>query len=102
MLEAALDEHPGLPVLLKVHPDAIAGRKHAHFAELPAGAASRITLLASNAHPPTLFEAAQAVYVVTSQMGFEALMWDRPVRCFGMPFYAGWGLTRDESGRAAA
>ena len=23
-------------------------------------------------------------------------MWGRPVRTFGMPFYAGWGLTRDE------
>ncbi len=96
MLEAALDEHPGLPVLLKVHPDAIAGRKQAHFGALGAGAASRVTLLASNAHPPALIEAAQAVYVVTSQMGFEALIWGRSVRCFGMPFYAGWGLTQDE------
>jgi capsular polysaccharide export protein len=28
-------------------------------------------------------------------MGFEALLWGRPVHCFGMPFYAGWGLTHD-------
>ena len=28
-------------------------------------------------------------------MGFEALLWGKPVRCFGMPFYAGWGLTGD-------
>jgi capsular polysaccharide export protein len=35
------------------------------------------------------------VYVVTSQLGFEALLWGRPVHCFGMPFYAGWGLTQD-------
>ena len=28
-------------------------------------------------------------------MGFEALLWGRPVHCFGMPFYAGWGLTQD-------
>ena len=83
-----------MPVL-KVHPDAIAGSKQAHFGVLGACAASRVTLLASNAHPPALFEAAQSVYVVTSQMGFEALTADRPVRCFGMPFYAG-GLTQDE------
>ncbi|MGA0610320.1 capsular polysaccharide biosynthesis protein [Caldimonas sp. KR1-144] len=95
MLEAALDEHPGVPVVLKVHPDVIAGRKRAHFAALPAGAASRVTLLSSDAHPPSLLEAADAVYVVTSQMGFEALMWGKPVRTFGMPFYAGWGLTQD-------
>lgn len=95
MLEAALDEHPGLPVVLKVHPDVVEGRKRAHFGALTSGQASRVTLLASNAHPPALLEAAAAVYVVTSQMGFEALVWGRPVRCFGMPFYAGWGLTAD-------
>lgn len=96
MLEAALDEHPGLPVVLKVHPDVIAGRKRAHFDALTAGQAARVRLLASNAHPCSLLEATQAVYTVTSQMGFEALLWGRPVRCFGMPFYAGWGLTADE------
>ena len=96
MLEAALDEHPHLPIILKVHPDVVAGRKHAHFGALTPGQAARVTLLAENAHPPGLLERAAAVYVVTSQMGFEALLWDRPVRCFGMPFYAGWGLTQDE------
>lgn len=96
MLEAALDEHPTLPVVLKVHPDVVEGRKRAHFGALTPGQASRVTLLASNAHPPALLEAAEAVYVVTSQMGFEALMWGKPVRCFGMPFYGGWGLTHDE------
>jgi capsular polysaccharide export protein len=96
MLEAALDENPQLPVVLKVHPDVIAGRKRAHFEAMTAGVASRVTLLASNVHPPALIEAAQSVYVVTSQMGFEALLWGRPVRTFGMPFYAGWGLTGDE------
>ncbi len=96
MLEAALDEHPRLPVVLKVHPDVVAGRKRAHFGTLTPAQASRVTLLAANVHAPALLEAAAAVYVVTSQMGFEALMWGRPVRCFGMPFYAGWGLTQDE------
>ena len=96
MVEAALDEHPYLPVVLKVHPDVLAGRKRAHFDALSAGQSSRGMLLASNVHPPSLLEAAAAVYVVTSQMGFEALIWGKPVRTFGMPFYAGWGLTRDD------
>ena len=95
MLEAALDEHPRLPVLLKVHPDVVAGRKRGHFEDLGA-AASRVHVLATDAHPPSLLESAQAVYTVTSQMGFEALLWGRPVRSFGMPFYAGWGLTGDD------
>ena len=96
MLEAALDEHPRARIVLKVHPDVIAGRKRGHFEALTAGQASRVLLQATDAHPPGLFEAADAVYCVTSQMGFEALLWGKPVRCFGMPFYAGWGLTGDE------
>src|SRR5690606_26358802 len=96
MLEAALDEHPGLPVLLKVHPDVIAGRKKGHFEALTPGQAARVTLVATDAHPPGLIEPAAAVYTVTSQMGFEGLLWGKPVRCFGMGFYAGWGLTADE------
>jgi capsular polysaccharide export protein len=96
MLAAALDEHPAARVVLKVHPDVLAGRKRGHFPALPPGAAGRVTLLASPAHPCGLLERAAAVYTVTSQMGFEALLWGRPVRCFGMPFYAGWGLTGDE------
>jgi capsular polysaccharide export protein len=95
MLEAALDEHPGLPVVLKVHPDVLAGRKRGHFGRLTPGQAARVTLLAADMHPPALIEAAAAVYTVSSQLGFEALLHGRPVRCFGLPFYAGWGLTAD-------
>jgi capsular polysaccharide export protein len=35
------------------------------------------------------------VYVVTSTMGFEALLAGKPVVCFGVPWYAGWGVTDD-------
>lgn len=97
MLAAALDEHPHAPVWLKVHPDVVAGRKQGHFdlSGLSPAVASRVTLIADDVHPPALLEVCRAVYVVSSQMGFEALLWSRPVRCFGMPFYAGWGLTQD-------
>lgn len=47
-------------------------------------------------HPHGLIKACEAVFTVSSQMGFEALLYDKPVHCFGMPFYAGWGLTKDQ------
>ncbi|NDY91945.1 capsular polysaccharide biosynthesis protein [Ideonella livida] len=96
MLEAALDEHPGQRVLLKVHPDVLAGRKSGHFDPQRLRWPDRVHLLARPCHPPSLLQKVAAVYVVTSQMGFEALLWGRPVRCFGMPFYAGRGLTADD------
>jgi capsular polysaccharide export protein len=35
------------------------------------------------------------VHVNTSLAGFEALMRGTPVSTYGVPFYSGWGLTRD-------
>ena len=42
-----------------------------------------------------LLDHVDAVHVLTSLTGFEALMRGREVVCHGTPFYAGWGLTRD-------
>jgi len=96
MLEAALDEQPGRPIVLKVHPDVVAGAKRGYFGHLSPGAAARVTVWADASHPAALLERAAAVYAVSSQLGFEALLWGKLVRCFGMPFYAGWGLSGDE------
>ena len=46
-------------------------------------------------NPYCLFDIVYEVWVCTSGMGFEALMAGKKVRCYGMPFYAGWGLTED-------
>ncbi len=52
-------------------------------------------MLAEDVNPWALFDQVDRVYVVTSQLGFEALMAGLQVSCFGLPFYAGWGLTDD-------
>ena len=95
MLKAALDENPGCNVLVKSHPDAVTGRKRGYFDPNELASHSRITLLPGDCRPARLLEKAETVYTVTSQLGFEALIWGKRVRCFGMPFYAGWGLTED-------
>lgn len=95
MLEAALAEYPQSTVLLKVHPDVLAGHKQGHFDLARLSGRPRIRLLAEDIHPADLLPRLRAVYVMTSQLGFDALMWNVPVHTWGMPFYAGWGLTRD-------
>lgn len=95
MLQAALAEHPQCRVLLKVHPDVVAGRKKGHFDLAALRKDPRVEILARDIHPADLLPAMRAVYVMTSQLGFDALLWNVPVHTFGMPFYAGWGLTRD-------
>jgi capsular polysaccharide export protein len=96
MLQAALEENPGCTVLVKIHPDVFAGRKSGHFNLADLSRMERVCLLGEDVHPVGLIEHAEAVYAVSSQLGFEGLLWGKPVRTFGMPFYAGWGLTQDE------
>lgn len=96
MLQAALAEYPNHTIILKTHPDVVTREKKGHFDLASLARNDRIQIISDPVHPCQLIEHADAVYTVTSQMGFEALIWGKPVRCFGMPFYAGWGLTEDE------
>ncbi|MEO1638509.1 MAG: capsular polysaccharide biosynthesis protein [Pseudomonadota bacterium] len=96
MLSAALAEYPGHEVILKMHPDAAASPNKGHFDLTALAKEPRVRVITEPVHPVRLLESAAAVYTVTSQLGFEALVWGKPVRCFGMPFYAGWGVTEDD------
>lgn len=97
MLDAALAENPDAEVWLKIHPDVLSGKKQGYFnaGQLNCHPEGRLRFLADDMSPLTLLEQVDKVYVVTSQMGFEALMLRKPVVCFGLPWYAGWGLTQD-------
>jgi capsular polysaccharide export protein len=96
ILRAALTEYPNHKIIIKTHPDIVTRGKKGHFDIGALASNDRVQLVCDPSHPCKLIEHADAVYTVTSQMGFEALIWGKPVRCFGMPFYAGWGLTEDE------
>jgi len=96
MLFAALTENPDCMVLIKSHPDVFMRRRRGYFSASTILENPRVLMIAENCHPVRLIEKCERVYTVTSQLGFEALIWGKNVRCFGMPFYAGWGLTQDE------
>ncbi len=95
MLDAALAQNPDCTVLVKIHPDSVEKPEKRHFDIERLKEDSRIFVVSEPCHVVDLIEQAEAVYTATSQVGFEALIWGKPVRCFGMPFYAGWGLTED-------
>ncbi|NYT36456.1 capsular polysaccharide biosynthesis protein [Allopusillimonas soli] len=104
MLACALRENPGAEVWIKTHPDILAGKKRGYLTapDIDPADAMRVHVLARGASPLPLLEQMDKVYVVTSQMGFEALMMGKPVVCFGLPWYAGWGLTDDRHAGVAA
>lgn len=93
MLDEALAQHPEADVRVRIHPDCINGHKKSCL--LDAALARGVTLESRHVSWASLARRAQRVYVGTSQAGLEALIQGIPVTCFGLPFYAGWGLTDD-------
>jgi len=93
MLTEAQLEHPKARIVIKGHPETRAGFRKGYFG--PEDAQGRISYLSDPVSPWGLLEGAVAVYVVTSQLGFEAVLTGHRPQVFGQPFYAGWGLTED-------
>ena len=93
LLAAVREAEPEAYLVYKPHPDVVAGLCRAGVGEddafelcdevLPQGSIQQ------------LFTQIDALHVLTSLAGFEALLRGLEVHCWGMPFYAGWGLTRD-------
>ncbi|SIT77034.1 capsular polysaccharide biosynthesis protein [Pontibaca methylaminivorans] len=94
MLARAQADHPGSPVIIKTHPETVAGHRAGHFTGADRGPG--ITLFDRPASPFALLAGARAVYTLSSQMGFEAILAGHRPHVFGTPFYAGWGLSHDE------
>ena len=94
MLAKARADNPGKPIVIRSHPAVGPRAKQGHFGigDLD----ERTTLLDKPINPWDLLEGASRVYCVTSQLGFEAILAGHMPIVFGMPFYAGWGLTEDQ------
>lgn len=95
MLVFAQEEHPGARILIRSHPETAAGLRPGHYG--PRDAGGNVRLLTGPVSPWRLLQGAVAVYTVSSQLGFEAILAGHRPRVFGQPFYAGWGLTSDEA-----
>ncbi len=96
MLDAAIAENPGARVIARVHPVEGKGGRRGHLR--PLAAARGVAIYDRDVSWMSLVLRASRVYVATSQAGLEALIAGAAVTCFGMPIYAGWGLTDDRTG----
>lgn len=93
LLRRARGHEPDAHIVFKPHPDVEAGHRKGHVPDARAlEFADEIDRTSSIA---SLLDRVDAVHVLTSLAGFEALMRGREVVTHGVPFYAGWGLTRD-------
>ncbi|WP_297774574.1 capsular polysaccharide biosynthesis protein [uncultured Roseovarius sp.] len=93
MLYWAQQDNPGARILIKTHPETAQGHREGYFTA--DDETERVRLFAAPVSPWTLLEGAVAVYCVTSQLGFDAILAGHRPKVFGQPFYSGWGLTED-------
>lgn len=95
LLARARSDEPDAFLIYKPHPDVVSGLR-------PGGPGDREALafadmVAPNASLVDLLDRVDAVHVLTSLAGFEALVRGRRVVVHGQPFYSGWGLTDDRA-----
>ncbi len=94
MLHDSIHENPGSLILVKIHPDQISGRYQGYFDSLRPREGN-VKVISKFMNPISLLKSVDKVYVVSSQMGMEALLCGKEVICYGAAFYTGWGLTVD-------
>ena len=93
LLRAVRADRPGAWLVFKPHPDVLAGLRSGQA--MDAAILSSCDELVTDCAMGPLLDAVDEVHVMTSLAGFEALLRGKAVTTYGMPFYAGWGMTRD-------
>lgn len=93
LLQEVRRNNPDAFILYKPHPDVIAGLRAQGSDEKDAG--KLCNQLIVDVAMSSILPLVDEVHVLTSLAGFEALLRDKPVACYGQPFYSGWGLTKD-------
>ncbi len=93
LLRRVRERAPDAFIIYKPHPDVVAGHRKGHIDEV---ACRQIAdKVVSQGSISALITMVDEVHVNTSLAGFEALMRYKDVTTYGIPFYAGWGLTHD-------
>jgi capsular polysaccharide export protein len=93
LLRRARDLEPDAWIIYRPHPDVSAGHRPGFVSDQRA--LEYADEVAEDVGIGPLIDSVNAVHCITSLAGFEALMREKEVTTHGVPFYAGWGLTRD-------
>ncbi len=93
LLRSVRIANPEAYIIYKPHPDVTAGLRARGLGEEKA--TEWCDELVVDVEMGALLSEVDEVHVMTSLAGFEALLRGRAVTCYGQPFYAGWGLTKD-------
>jgi capsular polysaccharide export protein len=90
LLSAVRLARPDAWLVYKPHPDVMTGNRRGLVE-----AHAYCDVVDTKSDIISLIEAADEVHTITSLAGFDALIRGKQVYTYGLPFYAGWGLTTD-------
>lgn len=94
LLTCVRNSNPEAYIIYKPHPDVTNKlRKHSKLAHLKC--IEIADEVVSDINIISCIKACDEVHTMTSLSGFDALLRNKKVVTYGMPFYAGWGLTED-------
>jgi capsular polysaccharide export protein len=88
-------ENPDAQIIYKPHPELLKGIRKYPPQTNPDDVRDVALVLDGDIALADAFHTVDQVYTMTSLAGFEALLRGLSVSCYGMPFYAGWGVTED-------
>ena len=93
LLEMVKERNPNAYIIYKPHPDVLSGNRLGH---IPQEIMNRCTNeVQRNISIDSCIAVSDEIHTLTSGAGFDALLREKRVFTYGMPFYAGWGLTTD-------
>lgn len=91
LLRRVRERRPDAFIVYKPHPDVLSGNRNGLV-----DATQLANVVDSESDMISLIEAVDEVHTLSSLAGFDALLRGKTVCTYGLPFYAGWGLTDDD------
>ena len=93
LIKAVRRNEPDAYLIYKPHPDVVSGNRKG---KVDAKVLEQYcNLVLNDASITDCLEVVDEVHTMTSLVGFEGLMRELTVVCYGLPFYSNWGLTVD-------
>jgi len=92
-LQTVRKKYPQAYLIYKPHPDVLAGNRIGNIPKEET--LTYANTIITNASLDSVLALCDEVHTMTSLVGFEALLRGKSVHTYGLPFYAGWGLTTD-------
>jgi len=93
LIKVVRDQQPEAYLIYKPHPDVVSGNRKGKVDNKTLRDQCDLVLLDTSI--TDCLAAVDEVHTMTSLVGFEGLLRNLTVVCYGLPFYSNWGLTQD-------